>query len=1196
MPLPLFTFGRLARPAIIPVLPLLVTATAVVSAQEYRYVETLGIHDAGHVSPRGQMYSFLHDANDAGVTLGRSSQYSSETRVGATSWWADPHGRVHRFDDPAPDTPSGFSPYMLTGSGFMAGPSTEGAWLRTLDGNWVAIGLRDAAHGASNPHDLNEYGVVVGTAELAGGYWRTDSEGYTDWVNPYGYASWMSLSTGQTFRLGVFDAEHQAPSDHPNAPFLQGYQNHEVGQNLTNSGYVTGSSYRFVGDESRWHSFNLGRTAWVAGTRGTFARLGFTDALHTAPDGYRFSFAEFIAESGVIAGYSLRFPGSQDWPDDGEPPQTAWRAHVDAPAPVAIGHYDVAHTRADGYVRSEVRAVSKAGRIGGVSRRFSGMEEVGRTAWVVEPNGVMRDVGLNDALHRGPNGEYDHGVTVLSDLGYVVGRSVQFGAGISSPGSSAWVMGPSGTTVRIGFYGPEHTRDDGYQSSSAYQIWHDRWVIGSSERFDENGPKGQTGWIHDLQTGVTHSLEFSEVPAGAWGYSAIRDMLPDGTGVGVATYYPPNAAPEGRAIIWTPGEGVRVLQDLLESQLPSSQIKALTDAYHISPTGHIVGLATPTRTYAEPNSAIFLIRRIGSEPEPPPPGPSPATPLDYVGRLGFVGARHTGPDGRQDSEIWATSRSLFSAGVSTSYVPGGRLGWDGLTAWVGNALAASQRVGYYDALHTAASGRQESGPFAVNSQGVTIGYSVRYDGDMPNGQSAWVADRWGTTIKVGFYDADHKAAETGYTFSMPVDLNERNQLVGYSAAGPDAMGTAWRADSVGRIARIGPAAPVEPTGEAFASRPYALNDDGLVVGAAEYTSANRLFTFRDLEAWFHMPWGSVRRIGFFSGVHAGGQRRFSEPQFLTESGYAAGYSRRYQGDVHVGQTAWVTHRDGPNRPVGFYSGIHLAGNGAAYSAIRAINERGNSIGISAQYDQSDPLRPRRAGSSAWIARPDASLVRVGLYDVEHTSGGFQVNTTVAMNGADALVGQARRFAADGSDLGTDAWVANLAGYTTRLGLTDAAHTARGGLRTSRAEHITTTSNLVAGYSVRYHGGAVHRGQTAWIYHRTTRTYQPLVISTHPTTGYAFARITSLREDGTAFGVYRLFGADGTDHGRRAFIHRPGEGTFDLGDALDIDTTAAGWTKVHDPVLTTPGGAILGHGMRVNQGSTLPRSHGAFLAR
>jgi hypothetical protein len=135
--------------------------------------------------------------------------------------------------------------------------------------------------------------------------------------------------------------------------------------------------------------------------------------------------------------------------------------------------------------------------------------------------------------------------------------------------------------------------------------------------------------------------------------------------------------------------------------------------------------------------------------------------------------------------------------------------------------------------------------------------------------------------------------------------------------------------------------------------PRGHNEINGAVGTAErYLNG----AYHGLDAWYATDAGISVRIGLTDARHvrAGGFRR-SVPEVLTNSGFVAGSSARFNGATEVGQTAWIYER-ATNAHVPLvlserssdhfaYSRItHLLEDGTAYGVFRKFASSGASLG------------------------------------------------------------------------------------------------------------------------------------------------------------------------------------------------------------------------------------------------------------
>ena len=175
-------------------------------------------------------------------------------------------------------------------------------------------------------------------------------------------------------------------------------------------------------------------------------RLGFRDARHTGSDGLQWSEVLAISDRGFTVGISERFVGPADPLDPEALDMSAWMGDPWG-GTRSIGLYDAIHTSATGLHTSEIVDFTRSGYAVGHSIRYSDPSgRVGRTAWVAGPDRVTRRVGL---YYTGSEPGLSEGwpENTLIDVNEA-GQSV--GTVEASTGSFAWQANADGTTRRIG--------------------------------------------------------------------------------------------------------------------------------------------------------------------------------------------------------------------------------------------------------------------------------------------------------------------------------------------------------------------------------------------------------------------------------------------------------------------------------------------------------------------------------------------------------------------------------------------------------------------------------------------------------------------------------------------------------------------------------------------------------------------------
>jgi hypothetical protein len=331
----------------------------------------LGYFDAAHTQGSTQ-FSSASMLTESGYAIGISSRYD----VGSQEAWLYRVGtgtttRVG-LSDVVHTRSDGYqfsTPTFVTESGDAIGNSSrfggsfnggQSAWYYdSAAGSTSRVGLVDAAHTRSDGYQSSsakfatESGYAAGTSVRYVG----PAEGSSAWLYEAG--------TAVTTRLGYFDAAHTKDD---------GYQVSQV-QGLTDSGYAIGSSLRF--DGATTGSSGGAQSAWIYDAQAaTTTRLGYSDGAHTRDDGYQFSSVSSVTESGYAIGYSTRSGGTT------ELGRSAWLFDANAGATTRLGYFDAAHTRNDGYQFSWALRLTDSGYASGRSSRFNGATPLGQTSWI----------------------------------------------------------------------------------------------------------------------------------------------------------------------------------------------------------------------------------------------------------------------------------------------------------------------------------------------------------------------------------------------------------------------------------------------------------------------------------------------------------------------------------------------------------------------------------------------------------------------------------------------------------------------------------------------------------------------------------------------------------------------------------------------------------------------------------------------
>ena len=262
----------------------------------------------------------------------------------------------------------------------------------------------------------------------------------------------------------------------------------------------------------------------------TLHSLGLNDAEHTSANGVQTSHADYLNEVGQVAGYSIRYNGGG---------QSAWV--YDGNETKRIGLIDSAHTSLEGDQFSEVSALSETGQVAGISKRVSG-DSAGffyTTAWIYNGKETL-PIGLDDSSHTNDTGEQWSEADFINDAGHVVGRSVKFN-GNDMLGPSTWFY-DGNVTKPVGLYGKEYAAADGTQRIEPLDLNQAGQVLGVANTYDEGDWNSQIVWLYDgdqsFRLGLTdaeHTRTDGFQSSSSWGnYSSLNNA---GHAVGTSSRY-----------------------------------------------------------------------------------------------------------------------------------------------------------------------------------------------------------------------------------------------------------------------------------------------------------------------------------------------------------------------------------------------------------------------------------------------------------------------------------------------------------------------------------------------------------------------------------------------------------------------------------------------------------------------------------
>lgn len=479
-------------------------------------------------------------------------------------------------------------------------------------------------------------------------------------------------------------------------------------------------------------------------------------------------------------------------------------------------------------------------------------------------------------------------------------------------------------------------------------------------------------------------------------------------------------------------------------------------------------------------------------------------------RIGLTDVAHTGANGSQSSDVWASQGAY--GGVITGTSSRSATVGSGQSAWVWTRENGTIQIGLQDSLHVQPSGYQLSQTGKANSRGQVQGESLR---SVP-GQTHFTPWIWREslgTVRVGLVDPDHSRAD-GVQSGRIIDQNERNEVIGVStryAGGVSESAWIWDESNGTRRLALTDAGHTGPQGYQD-SQPVELTETGWVIG----TSRRPLFTNSDAaSAWVWSSQSGLVRLGFTDAEHtrANGYQ-LTRAVDVNDLGQVVGYSERSNlSQASNGRTAWVWNPVEGLTRLGFYDANHTSASGIQGSTVSNISEDGRVGGSSTRF-----FGDTGNGTTAWTWSTRDGLQKIGLYDAEHTdSTGVQYSVVQWVYPSDVVVGISDRKSqvATGS-LGTSLWVWTKDAGTRRVGLHDAAHTSASGVQKSELFRMNAAGQAV-GYSTSYASSGIE-GSTIWFFDSNTGDVRS--IPPDPVAGYDRFTILSFNAAGEVIGMLR----------------------------------------------------------------------------
>jgi hypothetical protein len=555
---------------------------------------------------------------------------------------------------------------------------------------------------------------------------------------------------------------------------------------------------------------------------------------------------------------------------------------------------------------------------------------------------------------------------------------------------------------------------------------------------------------------------------------------------------------------------------------------------------------------------------------------SNAAPPQYrIEAFGLSDTEHTRvPDNYRFGSVIrpATGANLYFGGRNDRYNGEGYR--RGQSAWFSDGTTVDQ-IGFYDAYHTDTYGTKNSFILDVADNGLVVGESWGYNGNINGGAYSTI---WtyvgGTILNIGLTDYTHtyNHNSAGLHASDVLDVNSAGQILGTSTRFTLSSGkTPWlHTNGNTQIVGLIGSQYDNGLGVSTAEALY-LNAAGAVVGKA--TKYDGSGGFNGNVVWLTSD-GSTQVVGPQGAefVDSNG-KQIDLLGGLNDAGQVAGSSRIWaDDDSSAGNAAWL-YTGSSVVLIGQLTGSEFTSSvGVRSSSAVLINNSGQVVGIAERYADGDSFN----GRSTWLYAGTA-MVEIGLADVEHTRGsdGYQYNYPELQNDAGDVVGTSARYHPTlFGDRGQSAWLYN--GTTTiNVGLVGGVYQQAGSYNSTKFAEALGINNAgqVIGKSLRYAGGAVS-GETAWLFDGVTTV--ALDAPSQRSDGYTYSKAISLGEDGTVLGYYKYFDESDIELGIRPFIYTAAGELYDLGDLVAVGMDS--WSHLISGAVINENGVIFATGV------------------
>jgi hypothetical protein len=522
-------------------------------------------------------------------------------------------------------------------------------------------------------------------------------------------------------------------------------------------------------------------------------------------------------------------------------------------------------------------------------------------------------------------------------------------------------------------------------------------------------------------------------------------------------------------------------------------------------------------------------------------------------RLGFTDAEHTLADGRQISTITEVTPDGLICGVSSAAYS--NPAYAGQSCWTWTSREGITRLGLLDGPHRSSEGRRDSMITNASSLGIVSGSSVMYIGARRGGLFAWCWTRSTGLVDLTLRDTEH--THNG------VNSSDVRLIVGDVAWGQSTrmegglrLGTtvwSWTPQRGQVVHGYRDAAHTSADGYRY-SEILHVSRSGVIAGRSNRYSPSRSL---GRTGWVWID-AQTYRVGPEDDLHTNTEgTRSCEPRFWIDDEFVGGEATTYNDEGNFGQSVWVQRIGGVAERIGFIDELHISTVTGLSSSDALLSAASGAIaGVSSRYASTSGF-----GQTAWIWTPGHGTTQVGLVDELHTSGdGVQSSAVGAVSSNSRwAVGTSRIRGGDG---GTSVWAWSREMGSIRIGLTDAQHTEPEGTHTSATLGISP-DGLSLGTSRRVLPSG---GQSAWVWTPGRETRRVGLIDERHTSINGGQVSTPLRADlrGRVCGYSTRYAA-GNNAGQSAWVYDPETGrhhtlVFSVATDLRANTTINQFTS------------------------------------